>query len=196
MTTTPRLTRRAAIRWAFTATLAAAGGLATACTGGTTAAVSTVSTSHPPPSPTAHPAKPAPAPSTPPSASRPTPEPSAPDEPSVDVKVGPGSVDVGRGSVHVGPGSINIGGLNGVSGDIGTTVSGDRIQLDVGGGTGDSVLGGEPGAKVTLEMHNSGQSAVTVTMDGVRPDKTLQPGATDTEGITYPDSGILHVHYR
>jgi hypothetical protein len=115
--------------------------------------------------------------------------PSTPDAPSVNVGA-PG-------------GTIRI---DGAMGSAGTAGQEQRAQLDVGtdlfgtgkGGqaTGETVLGGAPGTKVTVEIHNSGQSAVTVTMDGVHPDKVIQPGATTTVVATYPSSGMLHVQYR
>ncbi|WP_354645338.1 hypothetical protein [Kitasatospora camelliae] len=105
--------------------------------------------------------------------------------------------------MDAGAGSIRIDGSQWSAGAAGQD---QKVQLDVGadlfgtgqGGqvSGETVLGGPPGTNVTVEIHNSGQSAVTVTMDGVHPDKVVQPGATTTVKATYPSSGALHVRYR
>jgi plastocyanin len=102
------------------------------------------------------------------------------------------------------------GGSNGdESGEEGgsTTIAGMTAQLhgtkDVSGETGKveieldddyfepTILKGEPGQTVTLELKNEGNNAHTLTISGQGVDQEVQPGDEAEVDVTFPKSGQL-----
>jgi len=53
-----------------------------------------------------------------------------------------------------------------------------------------------PGAKVTIELKNSGKMQHTFTIDGLGVDQTLNPGAKATVQATIPSSGAVSFFCR
>jgi len=100
------------------------------------------------------------------------------------------------------------GGDNGDEGEGGsTTIGGMSASLhgtkDVSGETGKveiemyddyfepTVLKGEPGQTVTLELKNEGENAHTLTISDKGIDQEVQPGDEAEADVTFPDSGQL-----
>jgi plastocyanin len=88
-----------------------------------------------------------------------------------------------------------------------TTISGMTAELhgtkDVSGETGKveieldddyfapTILEGEPGQAVALELRNEGNNPHTLTISGQGIDQEVQPGDEAEVDVTFPESGVL-----
>ncbi len=103
--------------------------------------------------------------------------------------------DPGAGSTA----TLQIGGEE--ANDHGTAdVSGEtRFAVELGDNYFEpTVLSGEGGQTVTLELTNEGAAPHTFTIDAADVDVELEPGASDEVRVTFPDDGavVFHCHFH
>lgn len=87
------------------------------------------------------------------------------------------------GSITLGGESANDHGTEDVSGEDSIEVELDDFYFSP------TVLQGEAGQTLTLEIFNEGDSAHTFTSEELGVDEELQPGDEATIQVTFPDSG-------
>ena len=59
-----------------------------------------------------------------------------------------------------------------------------------------TVLSGEAGQTITLEVLNNGSNPHTFTLDAIQVDVEVQPGQNGTTKVTFPESGALLFYCR
>ena len=59
-----------------------------------------------------------------------------------------------------------------------------------------TVLSGEAGQTITLELLNEGSNAHTFTLDTIQVDLEVPPGQNGTSKVTFPESGALLFYCR
>jgi plastocyanin len=59
-----------------------------------------------------------------------------------------------------------------------------------------TVLSGEAGQTITLEVLNNGSNPHTFTLDAIQVDLEVQPGQNGTTKVTFPESGALLFYCR
>jgi plastocyanin len=104
-----------------------------------------------------------------------------------------GGVEAGgevAGSIMIGGESANNHGEADVAGDTSLEFEIDDFYFEP------TVLEGEAGQSVTLEMFNEGEAQHTFTVDALRIDETLAPDARMSVEVTLPESGALMFYCR
>ena len=106
------------------------------------------------------------------------------DDPTID---GPGD-----GTIDIAGRSANDHGTEDVSGATELAVELDDNYFEP------TVLSGEAGQTLTLELENAGESAHTFTIDSLGVDVELVPGGSDEVEVTFPESGatVFHCHFH